>query len=83
MKIEKTETGARVIHTNGRIERCDSLEEAREVCHLYGEILRILRPRRGIPRSVPHGHVYRPGGIEKKKVLITIDKNPEIIRDRT
>ena len=82
MKIKQTDAGAAVIHNNGREVACESLAEAREVCHLMVEMMRVLMPRRERSRSVPCGHVFRPGGIEKKKVVITLDNDPEIIRDR-
>ena len=82
MKIKQTDAGAAVIHNNGREIACESLTEAREVCHLFLDMKKLFLPKRERPRSVPHGHVFREGGIEKKKVRILIDPDAEIIRDR-
>lgn len=39
-------------HRNGRIELCESLAELHEVCHIFGEALRVMRgPKAGKQRS--------------------------------
>ena len=39
-------------HRNGRIELCESLAELHEVCHIFGEALRVMRgPKAGKQHS--------------------------------
>lgn len=41
-----------ITHKNGRVELCESLAELHEVCHIYGEALRVMRgPKAGKQRS--------------------------------
>ena len=82
MKIEVVFGEPAVIHDNGIIEFCESEEQAREVCHVMVGIMRLLRGVKapeGV-RQVSAGAIGRQGGIEKKKVLISIDKDVEIIK---
>lgn len=72
----------RVLHGNGAVAVCADMNEAREVCHAMVEIMRTISGRKapeGV-HAVPAGVIGKHGGLEKKKVLINIDKNPEIIK---
>ena len=71
-----------VLFSNGKEERYESESELQSICHQCVEIARIIRGAKapiGV-RAVPAGVVGKHGGLEKKKVLINIDKNPEIIK---
>ena len=71
-----------VLFSNGKEERYESESELQRICHQCVEIERIIRGARapiGV-RAVPAGAIGRQGGIEKKKVLISIDKDVEIIK---
>ncbi len=85
MRIEKVFGCGLITHDNGRQERCESIDEAREVCHMMVGIKRLLK--RGISepgknRAVPVGTLCRRGPQVKKKVRIRIDPETEFIKEK-
>ena len=83
MKFIRVGEQVHVVHSNGGVDVCDNIEQAWEICHFAVELMRTMLGRKAPEkvRRIPVGVLGRRGGIEKKKVIITIDNNPQKIKD--